>query len=128
MTTPAYTAFDSAHPVSSDNGNTALDYTRTNANAISDGLVWLNMSGWACTPSGGSDGFYTSYVYAYGTIRLRKTVTYGTTGGATNNPTKIVHEWSNDSGASYAARAPYKTLSVTYDSSGFVTGTTWDNS
>ncbi len=128
MTTPAYTPFADTHPVSSDNGNTAIDYCRTNDLAMRDGTVWLNMSGWAMTPSGGSAGFYTSIVYAMGTERLRKTITYGTTGGATNNPTKVVHEWSNDSGASYSARTPYKTLNITYDSSGYVTGTTWDNS
>lgn len=126
--TSVYVAFENGKPVASDNGNDVIGDVRNNEQALRDSVIWQNFSGWPVSLSGGSGGAYTTILYSNGTERVRKTVTYGTSGGATDNPIKVVHEYSSDSGVDYKPRTPFKTLNISFNADGDPTGTTWDNS
>ena len=55
-------------------------------------------------------------------VALGATLTWGTTGGAAGNVTQAVYAYSANSGSTYDTVG---TLSITYDTAGYVTGTTW---
>lgn len=77
---------------------------------------------WGLTPSGGTAEKPAVVVYAKGVERVRATLTWGTTGGATDNVTVATYEYSSDSGGAYSAIG---TKTMTYDANGNVTLTAW---
>jgi len=80
------------------------------------------MFGWAETPSGGSEEQPAVMTYAKGVERIRASITWGTTGGATGNPTAILYEYSSDSGSTWAAAG---TMNLSWTASGNSGGITW---
>lgn len=77
---------------------------------------------WGLTPSGGTAEKPAVVVYAKGVERVRATLTWGTTGGATDNVTVAAYEYSSNSGGAYSAIG---TKTMTYDAVGNVTLTAW---
>lgn len=77
---------------------------------------------WGLTPSGGTAEKPAVVVYAKSVERVRATLTWGTTGGETDNVTVAVYEYSSNSGGAYSTIG---TKTMTYDASGNVTLTAW---
>ena len=79
----------------------------------------------------GDPGKPNTVTYALGVLRIRKTMTYGTVGGAAGNIVKAVYEYSDTSGASWEPMADEDGNYVennTFHASRFIcTATTWSN-
>lgn len=119
----AYVQFDATKPNGATaNGTTVLSELRDNMEALRDMVVAGTLYGWACTASGGTADMPTTMLHSKGTERLRETITWGSTGGATNNPQTILYSYSSNSGSSYDAIG---TITYTYDASGNVTSWAW---
>lgn len=119
----AYTGLDLTKPDgATQNGTQVLQSIRDNQRALRDMIVSGFAAGWAMTLSGGTAGQPAQILKSAGTERLRATLTWGTTGGEAGNVTKSVYAYSSNSGGSYDTVG---TLSISYDSAGYVTGTTW---
>lgn len=119
----AYTHFDQTLPNPATQTlanvcNSALN----NQKALRDMLLLGLLVGWNATPSGGTPFYPAVVTYSKGVERLRRTTTWGSSGGATNNPITIVMEYSANSGSSYD---PIGTVSITYNANGSTAGTTW---
>ena len=119
----AYSGLDLTKPDgATQNGTQVLQSVRDNQRALRDMIVSGFAAGWAMTPSGGTADQRAQVIKSNGTERLRAALTWGTTGGEANNVTQAVYAYSSNSGGSYDTIG---TLSITYDTSGYVTGTTW---
>lgn len=118
-----YTHFDYQRPApQSDNGTAAFTATRQNLLAVRDGVMLGVMPGWAMTPAGGTAAEPETLTYSRGDERLEMNITWGASGGTAGNPTSIAYRYSADAGATWASLG---TETITYDSAGNVTGTTW---
>ena len=89
---------------------------------ITDVTVLIENYPWAMSTSGGTAAKPDNIIYANGTQRVKEAITWGTTGGATDNPVTIVYSYSSNSGGAYTT---IKTQTVTYDVDANVTGTSW---
>ena len=119
----AYTGLDLTKPDgATQNGTQVLQSVRDNQRALRDMIVSGFAAGWAMTPSGGTAGQPAQILKSASTERLRAALTWGTTGGGAGNVTQAVYAYSSNSGGSYDTVG---TLSITYDTAGYVTGTTW---
>ena len=119
----AYSGLDLTKPDgATQNGTQVLQSVRDNQRALRDMIVSGFAAGWAMTPSGGAAGQPAQILRSAGTESLRAALTWGTTGGGAGNVTQAVYAYSSNSGGSYDTVG---TLSITYDTSGYVTGTTW---
>jgi hypothetical protein len=119
-----YTAFTASKPdPAADNGTQAFDYTRKNLLAIRDAAIMGGgFYGWPLAISGGTAEQPTTFTYSSGTERVKAVITWGSTGGATGNPQTVVYSYSSNSGGAYDTIG---TKTVTYDSNGNVTATSW---
>ncbi len=118
-----YTAFDDTLPnAATQNGTTAMQSVRDNLRAMRDAVVFSAFPGWNFSKSGGTAEMPAIILYSKSTDRLRVSLTWGTTGGATDNVTVAVYEFSSNSGSSYDAIG---TCTVTWDAAGLITATTW---
>jgi len=125
----AYDPFTNAKPDGSvDTGPQVVDYTRKNLMAMRDAVVIGAMSGWSCTPAGADLSKPSSIVWQRigSTEKIRATLTWGTTGGATDNVTRALWEYSTD-GTNYTVFLPYKYEDVSYDADANVSLVTWAN-
>lgn len=86
--------------------------------ALASGTLW----GWFETPSGGTEEQPSVITYGLGVERIRATITWGSTGGATGNPTAILYEYSSDSGSTWATVG---TMNLSWTASGNSGGITW---
>lgn len=80
--------------------------------------------GWADTPAGADLRFPDSVTYAYDVLRVKGTRTYD----GSNRVTKIVFEYSDDSGSTWTPltdAAGNYVRTRTFDGSGNYTGSTW---
>ena len=119
----AYSGLDLTKPDgATQNGTQVLQSVRDNQRALRDMIVSGFAAGWAMTPSGGAAGQPAQILRSAGTESLRAALTWGTTGGGAGNVTQAVYAYSSNSGGSYDTVG---TLSITYDTAGYVTGTTW---
>lgn len=118
----AYIPFASDKPVITDQGGQVVDDMRQNLMALRDACVAGAMIGWTLTPSGGTAEEPGVIMYAKGVERVRVTVTWGTAGGAIGNPQVIAYAYSGNSGGVWDAMG---TLTLTYDASGNLTGSSW---
>lgn len=118
----AYTHFDKTTPAATQSGTEVCDSTRANLLAIRDMAALGVMPGWSMAASGGTAEQPTQILYSNGTERLRKTITWGTVGGAIGNPETVAYAYSANSGTDWQAIG---TLTITFDSSGNVTAQTW---
>ena len=124
----AYTPFDPSKPdPSSQNGTQFGQSIVNNLKALRDACIMGGgFFGWPLAVSGGTAEQPTTFTYGNttlnGTERVRAVVTWGTAGGEAGNPTQVVYSYSNTSGSSWDT---IKTKTITYDSSGNVTATSW---
>lgn len=126
----AYTQFDSTKPVGTDTGPNFATSANANDKALRDAIIMGAMHGFLFSVTAGT-GTAKQPQYMFwknGTIWLRATLTWGTTGGQKYNITQIVWDLSINSGSDYttAPGGNMDTMTLTYDSSGNLTATTGD--
>lgn len=127
----AYTQYDDAKPVGTDNGNTAISSMRTNMMALRDAVISGLMVGWDFTATAGTGtAAQPQYLYFHkngaSTERIRVTCTYGTTGGEAGNLTvAALHYTADDDPLGSATWEAMGTFTTTYDSSGNPTSGAW---
>ena len=134
----SYNPFNAAKPdAATDSIAQVTTETRSNFVALRDHLVTFgSMPGWAGQAQN-SDGSTPpadatkpeQWLYSRGTERIRVSMTYGTSGGATDNVVSAVFEYSNDSGSTWAPIAdtdyPLGKLTINYDNDSNVIGYSW---
>lgn len=119
----AYVPFDQTKPdAATQNGTAFAQSARANFAALRDMLVAGAPFGWNYSWSGGTADKPSTTWYAKGTERIRGQTTYGTSGGAQDNPTQIVYAYSPDGGTTYYTIG---TMAVTYTTGGDVNAVTW---
>jgi hypothetical protein len=117
-----FTDFDPAQPDGAvDNGAAALADVRNNDGALRAYVLLALFWGYTYSQSGGTAAQPTTIKLSKGTTTLRLTLTWGTTGGETNQVKTIVPEISTDSEASWAAVGG--TITNTFDANGELTAT-----
>lgn len=85
-------------------------------------IVSGTLAGYNGALSGGTATQPTQCLYSKGVERVKAGCTWGTVGGAINNPEVIAYTYSSDSGATWATIG---TLTYTFDASGNVTAWAW---
>jgi hypothetical protein len=119
----AYVHFDKGNPDATTQTLAQMGQSmRDNLKAIRDMVAAGTLIGWNGTPSGGTADQPAVITHSKGTERIRETITWGSTGGATGNPQVILYEYSSNSGTSYDTIG---TLTYTFDASGNVTAWAW---
>lgn len=119
----AYTNFDATKPnAATQNGTAFAQSTRDNLSAIRDMVIAGVPFWWNISFAGGTAEQREQIFYNNGTQWIRGNITYGTTGGATDNVTTIVYAYSSNNQATYDG---ITTMNVTYDTNGNVTAVTW---
>lgn len=133
----AYSEFDKTLPDSTLSAGTDVpDETRMNLLALRDAIA-DNMVGWDAEAQK-SDGTAPptdpeqpeQWVYSKGTERIKVSLTWGTSGGATDQVTEEVWRYSSNSGSTYdlmadAVDAPLAKRTFTYDSNGNLLSWAW---
>lgn len=119
-----YTVFDPTKPdAATQNGTQFAQSARDNLKAIRDACVLGGgFPSWNLAATGGTADQPALLTYSKGTERVKAALTWGTTGGEAGNVTVIEYSYSANSGTDYDAIG---TNTITYDSSGNVTATTW---
>lgn len=126
-----YTQYDDAKPVGTDNGNVAITDIRNNLMAMRDAVVAGVMVGWDGTVTAGTGSTEKpQYLYLHkngaSTERIRVEYTYGTTGGATDNPvTAVLHYTADDDPLGSAVWDSMGTCTLSYNSDGTVASWAW---
>ena len=121
----AYTHFLDGKPDATVTGSALPSQINDQMKALRDALVALAMYGWNYSASLGNDGTYAQPVdihYKKGTEWIRKTYTWGYTGGATNNVASVVFEYSSNSGVDWETIG---TCTYSYDSGGICIASVW---
>lgn len=119
----AYNRFNRSKPVITDTRQVNWDNTRFNFDAIGDALVLGVMDGFVYSQSGGTAEEPGVQLWTNGSIQVRATNTWGSTGGNVGNRTSILWELSTDSGSTWSTiGAGAETR--TYDASGNMTAST----
>lgn len=123
-----YPAFEDNAPVTSDQGNTVVDDTRKNLMAIRDQLAFLMaMPGWNAARDGGTTlkpAAYNIDKASPSTERVRIEITWGTTGGAKDNPTVMVEKYTADRSGTPTYET-IGTLTFAWNSDGTFNTSTW---
>lgn len=117
-----YLAFNEATPNGTQTGTDFAASTRANLLALRDMAALGIMPGWSMSATGGTPEAPTLFTYSKSTERLTVTITWGTVGGALGNAQTLVYAYSSNSGGAYDTIG---TKTITYDSSGNVTASTW---
>lgn len=78
--------------------------------------------GWAFSIVEGAPDQPTKTLLSHASERLRKTITWGTTGGEAGNPVAILHEYSADAGSTWTAVG---TSTLAWDADGYLTAINW---
>lgn len=118
-----YTAFDATKPdAATQNGTQFAQAIRNNQAAMRDAIVTGSLPGFNYSTSGGTAEQPAIIYFKKSTDWIRITLTWGTTGGADGNVTVAVLAYSSNSGGAYDTMG---TQTITYDSNGNVTATTW---
>ena len=118
----SYTKFTDSKPVISDTGLQVVNTTRTNLMALRDAAVCGNLVDWDMDASGGTVARPTRLTYSKGNERVRLNLTWGSSGNSEGAPTRIVVQYSSNSGSSYQTIG---TKTITYTTGGYVTRTRW---
>lgn len=125
-----YASLDVAKPdASSQNGTQFAMSTRDNLRALRDALVATGIvQGFDYSTSGGTAEQPATLYYKRSTEWMKVVLTWGTSGGESGNVTKAAYYYSSDSGSTYsnmADAAGKYVVTLTYDSNGNCTATTW---
>lgn len=122
----AYSPFNKDKPDGAANGTNTCTEIRTNMNALRDAVVSGMMKDWEYSKTDGTGTAeqpqYVFYKLKGGTLWIRQTLAWGSSGGSAGNVTSILVEFSSNSGGAYDAIG---TLTIAYDASGNVTTATW---
>jgi hypothetical protein len=127
----AYIPFVDGKPVFSDDGDDVVDDVRENMMALRDAVVAGVMVGWDGTVTAGTGTTEKpQYLYLHkngaSTERIRVEYTYGTTGGATDNPlTAVLHYTADDDPLGSAVWDSMGTCTLSYNSDGTVASWAW---
>lgn len=107
----------------------SIDATRQNIVALRDILVALGVvQGFDYSVSGGTAEEPAELYFKKGVEWIKVVLTWGTTGGEDGNVTKAAYYYSSNSGGAYDAMVDdggEYVLTLTYDSNGNCTGTSW---
>lgn len=116
----AYTPFENGKPSSADNGDDVVADVEKNLAALRDAVAIGSMPGWNYSKLNGSGSAEKpQYVYfSNGTNKIRGTLTW--TG---DDVTKMVWEFSTDSGSTYPDIMG--TLNIVYDGNDNVVSEEW---
>lgn len=119
----AYTSFNDTLPnAATQNGTQFAQSIRDNLRSMRDAIVFSTFPGWNFSKSGGTAEMPAIILYSKSTDRLRVSLTWGTSGGATDNVTVAVYAFSSNSGTTYDTIG---TKTITWDAAGLITATTW---
>ena len=122
-----YAAFDKNKPSGASNGTVTTQEIRDNLMALRDAVVTGGIPGFNCAASGGTEDQRLQYLFTGTGVnaaeRVKVTVVWGTTGGATGNPETITFTYSSDSGVSYPITIGV--LTVVYTANGYFSSYTW---
>jgi len=125
----AYTAFDSTKPVGTQTGTAFATSTRANILALRDAIAAMgSVQGFNYSYTTGTADQPTTILFKRSTEWIKLVLTWGTTGGEAGNVTKAAYYYSSNSGGAYdgmADAAGYYVMTLTYDSNGNLTATTW---
>lgn len=116
----AYGSFDPTKPASGDTGTSVPGEACTNDKALRDAILMGQVQGFTLSVSGGTAQQPAQIFWKNGSIWLRASLTWGTSGGQNYNLTAIAWDLSVNGGTSYDSVGTGETLS--YDSSGNLTG------
>ena len=126
----AYTHYQDGTPdPTTQNGTSAFQSTRTNLDALRDALTVGIMPGWnfQAVAGSGSAAFPQYHYYTKLQERIRLTLTWGTSGGETNNLITMVAEYTSN--YQNLTTYPYQNIGecdITYNADSIATLTTWD--
>lgn len=125
-----YPALDLAKPVWTGTGTALAQDIRNNLQVFRDYLVAANgvLPGFDMSKAGGTAGQPAQVFLKRGTEWIKIDLTWGTTGGSAGAVTKAAYYYSSDSGGAYAGMtdsAGKYVLTLTYDTDGYCTATTW---
>jgi hypothetical protein len=120
----AYAQFDPTKPdAATQNGTAFAQSARDNLKVIRDAAIMGGgFYGWNMAASGGTADQPATITYSKGSERVRAALTWGTAGGQAGSVTVAVYSYSSNSGTSWDAIG---TKTITYDSTGNVTSTSW---
>lgn len=126
----AYTQFDATKPVGTDTGPNFATSANANDKALRDAIIMGAFHGFLFSVVVGT-GTAKQPQYMFwknGTIWVRATVTWGSSGGSNYNITQIVWDLSINGGSDYttAPGGNIDTQGFTYDTNGNLTATTGD--
>src|SRR5574343_586998 len=132
----AYNPYKLAYPDIARTRQQVIDEIRYNLLALRDVIAMTGMlPGWDYTPYGGTAEKPQYLYFKRSTYSIRLTLTWGTTGGATDKVEKVLFAFaSNETGSPFpgsangtyenlADEAGYYVLRINYDSSANVTST-----
>jgi len=121
----AYTAYNVAKPVVSDTRQVAVDYMRTNQQAMRDAIIATGMvQGFNYSVSGGSAEQPAQMFFKRGTEWIRLDLTWDGNG----NMTKCAFYYSSNSGGAYDPMADlsgYYVVTIAYDAAFNTVTSTW---
>ena len=122
-----YVAFVSDKPVIADDGDVVINNTRENLMALRDAVVAGALKGWNMSQVVGAGSTDEPdeiwYSNNSNTEAIKLDITWGTAGGEDGNPTVIVYFYSTDDFG--ASNETIGTLTMTYNSNGTMTVSTW---
>lgn len=127
----AYVPFVDGKPVFTDDGDDVVDDIRENLMALRDAVVAGAFVGWDMTVTAGTgSNEKPQYIYLHrngaSTERIRVEYTWGTTGGATDNPQVMVFSYTaDDDPLGSSVWSTMGTLTMTYNSDGTVASGAW---
>lgn len=119
-----YVHFDPAAPASDHDALEDIDAIRNNLLALRDAALMGGLAGWETeVVEGTGSEDQPQYIYLKnGSIWLRMTFTWGSSGGGAGNPTSIAHHKSENAGTDWDAVG---TQSFTYSEGGYLTSSSW---
>lgn len=118
----AYTKYENNTPIISDDGLEVVDDTRHNLEALRDNIISGVMPDWNLDDVGSPADEPHELIWKNGVLWLRAQITWGSSGGTDGNPVTIVYGFSGDSGGGYDTIG---TLTMTYNTGGNMTGSSW---
>jgi hypothetical protein len=126
----AYSPYDVTKPDPATQAGTAFGQsTRDNIRAMRDSLAALgSVPGFDYSYTTGTAEQPTTMLFKRSAEWIKLVVVWGTVGGEAGNATTVTFYYSSDSGSNYygmADAAGKYILTMTYDSSGNCTATTW---
>lgn len=119
----AYVKFQDGKPIGTDPGPTFSLDSNTNIQALRD-MIALGLEGWNLTQLNGTGtDQQPQYIeYSKGNLRIRGTITWGSSGPENGSPTNILYEYSSNSGSNWDVIG---TKNITYFTTKIIPDITW---